>query len=53
MENAMLPRASVANKCLRIKGKTDVSEVRVIVPVSGEVMPFVIIVDETADTSRN
>ncbi len=49
----MLPRASVADECLGIEGKTYVSEMRMIVPVSREIVPFVIFVDETADTSRH
>jgi hypothetical protein len=49
----MLPRAGVADECLGIKGEANVSEMRMIVPVSSEIVPLVIFIDETANTSRH
>jgi hypothetical protein len=47
----MLPRTSVALQGFWIERKTDVSGVSVVVPVRGEIVPFVVSIDETTDTS--
>jgi hypothetical protein len=48
----VLPRTSIANKCLRIERKTDISAGSMVVSVHGVVVPLVVLVYEATNSSR-
>ncbi len=49
----MLPMASGAEKVFRIERKANVARVQMVVPVGGQIVPFIVLIDKAPDTARN